>query len=324
MTPLMGLTIGAFVGLLAVHGGCADSSVFVTDQLQPTFQTLGPRQCLPADFDASETVPLASASAVRVTTGSLPAECAGVPLLALFYNSFAGSNGLLSPDASSFDVDGLMTVMASYSNDQTYNNAVAQIMDRCRQFAAPGLTGRQTAVYSYGCLKWSLFANCDRQQDERDALDEEGALRRARFLSGSCPLSPNTLKPILERVTGRTLEECGAGLYQGSDPYQLYEAGVARLACLLQDLSKSDGSIDFDKLRASITRGRPGAVHVLKMMNACGKGEGATRAGQFRAITVNEFAQCWASKGTFSCAFQEANKLAKEFPNDCVISAEAE
>ena len=68
--------------------GCS-ASVFVTDQLESTFKTLGSRQCLPPDFDPSDTVPLASATAAKVTAGGLPSECAGAPLLALFYNCFA-------------------------------------------------------------------------------------------------------------------------------------------------------------------------------------------------------------------------------------------
>ena len=63
------------------------ASVFVSDQLEPTFQTLGSRQCLPADFvhPALDTA-IAAACATKVTTGALPAQCNGTPVLALFYN----------------------------------------------------------------------------------------------------------------------------------------------------------------------------------------------------------------------------------------------
>ena len=70
--------------------GSAAEPVFVTQALESTFGVLGSRQCLPADFDPSETVPLAKAAGGYVSDpANVPAECAAAPILALFYNRFA-------------------------------------------------------------------------------------------------------------------------------------------------------------------------------------------------------------------------------------------
>ena len=81
-------------------------------------------------------------------------------------------------------------------------------IDDCKRNSRSSLSLRQPAVYGYLGLQWSLFADCDRQHEEKGQLDDAGELRRNNFLRDESPLSSNTLKPVLERVAGRTFASC--------------------------------------------------------------------------------------------------------------------
>ena len=210
--------------------------------------------------------------------------------------------------------------MLSYTKDRVWNSDVRRILARCRQASVAGLTARQQAVFSYGCLKWSLFADCDRIQEGKNSLDSAGKLRRARFLSGDCPLSPSSLQDALERIADRPLAECSQGLYSGEDADRLYDAQISRIICLLEKFTDSAGSIDFPKLRTAVARAQRPAAQLLKMVNVCGTRRELFGTSQNKEISAKEFAECWAGEGIFSCAFQQANQVAAQFPDSCAIS----
>ena len=162
-----------------------------------------------------------------------------------------------------------------------------------------------------------MFTACDLQQEQRGALDAEGKLRRVRFFSGDCPLSPRTLKNTLERVTGRTLEGCSRGLYRSRDVHQLYEAQIASVVCLLGnfiDYSTPNANINFYMLNKAIQNERrrtysQHADQLLRILHFCDYCD-----------NPREFVECWANEGVLSCAFQQANQVADQLPDSCLIS----
>ena len=101
--------------------------------------------------------------------------------------------------------------MLSFSNDVNYQTTARKLMDACKRASSAQLTPRQQAVYSMLCFRWSLFADCDRQHNS-GTLDADGTLRRVKFLSGNCPLSPSSLLDTFGVVTGHTWMQCSHGL----------------------------------------------------------------------------------------------------------------
>ena len=237
----------------------------------------------------------------------------------IFVVSF-DSNGLLKAGDTMFNSSRLE--VPGFSNDSVWANKVRQIIAWCRRASVSRppteLGARQEAVFSYGCLKWSLFADCDQQQEQRGTLDAEGKQRRARFFSGDCPLSPRTLKNTLERITGRTLEACSQGLYRGNDVHQLYESQISRIVCLLAnfiDYSTPNAvNVNSYMLNKVIQyeRRRTYSQHahqLLKILKSCDYCD-----------NPREFVECWANEGVLGCAYQQANQMASQFPDSCVIS----
>ena len=73
------------------------------------------------------------------------------------------------------------------------------IKDVTSTSSLPYLTARQQAIYSYSCVRWSLLAECDSIQYIDVRLDEDGVLRRAKFLLRSYATSPQRLFPAINQ-----------------------------------------------------------------------------------------------------------------------------
>ena len=228
------------------------------------------------------------------------------------------STGLLKAGDTVFNSSGLEQAVLGA---RAWDNNVRRILARCRQASVyrpqTELGARREAVFSVVCLKWSLFADCDRRQERRGSLDAEGKLRRVRFFSGNGPLSPRTLKNTLERVTGRSLDGCSQGLYRGNDVHLLYEIQIYRIVCLLAnfiDYSTPNANLNFYMLNKAIQneRRRTYSQHADQLLNIL----------QLCDYCDNprDFVECWANEGVLSCAYQQANQLAEQFPDSCTIS----
>ena len=237
------------------------------------------------------------------------------------------SLGIINADGTAADLDKLKKLRLSFSADQHWQDLVTDSMASCQDAAPAQLTARQLAVHSFLCFKWSLFADCDGQQEKLDMLDAEGALRRARALSGACPESPSRIQNSLEKIAGRTWEECSRGLYTGDDAKKMYAAEVSRVACLLQDFNDIDGNIDFSRMVEAIQeqneKGDSQSITLLRMVEKCTACEPLSPdfdAACYPDMTAEKFAKCWASRGVLSCTYQQANQVASGSSDTCVIS----
>ena len=199
------------------------------------------------------------------------------------------------------------------SGDEMWLNKTFKIIDDCETDAAPGLSLRQTAVYAYLCLKWSWFSDCDSQQAENGSLDAAGALRRANFLCGECPLSPKSLQALLETVAGRTFASCGLGAAKTGDAQQMYDDSVSKLTCLLQNFQMGD-NVDIFALIGAITDALAGGnVQDVKALMS------VVLKCQEKQKTAG-FVKCWAEVGVVDCASYEANQVAGEYPKQCKVA----
>ncbi|XP_043193177.1 uncharacterized protein LOC122365754 [Amphibalanus amphitrite] len=267
---LPSVSVGAIVAALLLVSGAA-ASMFVTDQIQPTFSLLKSRGCLPDDFNNSASKPAAPNCMNLVSDGDLPKTCEGVPRLSLFYVCYAKSQGMLGDTPTPPTGDKLEEAIAfllaqmkgrksKYTSDAGWIIKAYQIMDECAAQRAAGLSLPRAAVYSLTlhCLRWSWFVDCDRQQEERGELDAAGARRRAAFLCGQCPLSPASLRAVLESATSRTLQQCDTGDPAEEDPHQRYADGVAKVISLLEDF-QSGNKLKYDELQSAVTNELSGA-----------------------------------------------------------------
>ena len=219
---------------------------------------------------------------------------------------------MLNADGTSFDVTAFENNIVSYSKNADWLKDEDEIFAACKRDGDADLTARQQAVYSYASVRWSLNADCDTKQEQADRLDADGAMRRAHFLAGSCPMSPSKLLDPFGLVTGRTWAECSQGA-TGHD----YAAEVSRVACLLQDFENADGNVDFATLKSAINAAegsaRSGSTFILRsVVDTCTPTAGS--------MSTEDLVKCWATWGAYSCAYDEANELAKQFPQACSIS----
>ena len=191
------------------------------------------------------------------------------------------------------------------------------MMNICQRMSWAPLTPQQQAVYTYLCVEWKLFADCDLQQSMQGTLDEEGMLVQSRFLAGDCPFSPTILLDSFGLVTGRTWAECSQGIYSGDDASQRYASEVSRIVCLLQDFNDGAGNLDYDKLKSAVEavdfQGGPASTKLVWLLDNC-------TGSNSQQITTEQFAKCWGTRGAPSCAHQEADGVASMFPESCVIT----
>ena len=228
----------------------------------------------------------------------------------------------LSADATFFNWTAVVMSNTADSEDPVWDSSIIQILTECSQNADAALSTRQFAAYTYICLRWSLFSVCDRQQERRSSLDAEGTLRRVRFLSGNGPLSPNRLRDLLQRITGRTLEGCATRHFASNSVFQQYENEIARIVCLIQKFVGPDGRIDLQRLKSAIPYGAPGAEQLQFVLNSCIRTQTAVGTGSGRVgnPTAEEFVNCWADWGVLSCIFQQANEVASQYPTACDVT----
>ncbi|XP_043195468.1 uncharacterized protein LOC122366885 [Amphibalanus amphitrite] len=301
--------------LLATGTG---ASVFSAEQLTSTYSILDSRQCLPDDFDLSKVH--SSSSCENLVQGpDLPKKCEGVPPLALYYYCLANSEGQtggkpLTGSELKEAVSSMFSAMQAHklglSSDPAWQEAARRTVGNCQQ-KAEGMPLEQTTAYALLCIRWSLFADCDRQQQERGELDAAGEQRQAAFLQADCPLSPQSLKDVLEAVTGRTFEQCGL------DTAATYEDVVNALHCLMENFLDGD-SFDYKKLLQAIISALfnniqfsvEDAGNIITVVTECKDSESA-----------EDFFNCWINLGVLSCAFQEANQVAAAIPGQCQLSA---
>ena len=214
--------------------------------------------------------------------------------------------------------------MTTVTAQKTWKGSRKDLTSICKRASSARLTPRQLALYSLLCFRWTLMADCDFIQ--ADKLDDEGKLRRAQFLSGDCPTSPGRLLDAFGLVPSRSWAECGKGLYTGNNATQQYEANITRIACILSDYKDMSGNVNHDKLMTAIDNGAEsdvGASSFLlkRQVDRCA-GKWKADKMTYKQITLEEFVKCWASHGVFSCATQEANQVASDFPDSCVPSTE--
>ncbi|KAF0308146.1 hypothetical protein FJT64_020624 [Amphibalanus amphitrite] len=276
-------------------------------------------------------------------------QCTDDLKLPAAYNCLATSRGLLNhPEAKSSKpasceaaaslVWGLKDFVEELSDDPVWVATTRQSIDYCAENADRSLTLGQLAVHHLMCLEWMWYDNCDRQQERHSKLDEAGARRRATFLTAGCPLSPNTLRTALERVTQRSLKTCNRVRKSERDPYRLYSGHLKTLVCLLRKFTTRKGQIDVDSLKGAIIS------QTKDQGKGCAKGNGKDEGkgkrngdpddngeeSQYCALleivdncdgakTAEQFAKCWAEYGSPSCGYQLTNTLATRLPGGCNV-----
>ena len=228
-------------------------------------------------------------------------------------------------ESDGFNITAFEEGLAMFSDDEAWQSLLNELIPSCARACPASLTPQQQAIDIYTCIKWSLFADCDQQQDNNGTLDDTGKLRRARFLSGDCPLSPNRLLDAFGRVTNRTWADCSAGLYSGDNNTLLYEAAVNRTACLLQNFVNQSNMVDFQALVNAIedadTNDFSASTDLLiRLVEECAVEEQGDEEN-YRDMTPEDFVNCWAGLGVLSCAKHEAAQLASSFPEACVFSS---
>ncbi|XP_043234662.1 uncharacterized protein LOC122387999 [Amphibalanus amphitrite] len=320
------LALGA--GLLMIGRSSAQtrsSSVSVqtinnADSLESTFAVLGWRQCLPMDFNSSPSWYSAKECNSKVTNGGVPAECAGVPALVQLYNCLAHSRYQVDTVDGNlcFNVTLKESLLLSYSKDASWHDAQENRDVACRLMSSAALKPRQQAVYSYLCARFSLFADCESQRSQTpDDLDDVSLTQRISFLQGNCPMSPNSMLDAFGEITGHTNMECGQRPNSETLKEQYYDA-IKHVSCLLQDFIGDDDHLNFYGLVDALAKKFGGywSVPLQWLDDSC-----SPLALNIPEITVNQFIDCWASRGLAYCAFSDANLLALDMPESCAIVA---
>lgn len=220
----------------------------------------------------------------------------------------------LDAAGTSFDLAAFQDRTNGYSDDPEWSINENDVFSICIRESGAKLTPRQQAVYTYACMKWCIADLCDQKQLAEDRLDDQGKQRQAVFLNGDCPASPANLLDAFKLVTGRSWAECSQAAAAASDDYA---AAIAQVACLLQDFKTATGNVDFASLTNAIN-GAKGATDSTstyqfnKIVELC--------SSDTDEISTEEFVQCWAGYGVYSCAFMEANYLAYVFPDSCTVT----
>ena len=210
-------------------------------------------------------------------------------------------------------IDDIHFRVLSVSKDGEWLSTTHHLFSDCIENLSADLTLGQTSIYLTSCIRWCWFADCDRHQEADGSLDAPGAQRRASFFSSECPLSPQTVRQVLEAITGRTFQQCGLDSPATGDAEQRYEASIDKMICLLENF-QSGSKLNYSGLKnaiAAVLTG-PSAEHarlLLEMVREC---ENIQKS--------KDFVRCWASFGVFRCAFQEANQMAAKLPDKCRLA----
>ncbi|XP_043217648.1 uncharacterized protein LOC122379469 [Amphibalanus amphitrite] len=337
MAVLIRLSLGIGAVLLAIAGSQAgpskrvlsqtrmdvtiNNAPFVTDEVVDSFEMLHVRQCEPEGFDWTkeghqELKEILEGCESKVKAGGLGADCDGVEFSALYFLCIANSVGELDAAGTSFDLDAFQDKTDGYSDDPKWSITEEDMFTHCIRRSTADLTPRQQAVYAYACMKWCFAVSCDDTLIEEQRLDNEGRQRIVSFLNGHCPLSPTVIVDAFGQLTSRTWAECTDSVASISDDY---DAAVGRISCLLQDFQAMDGTVDFDSLSSAINSipGDSDLAPTLSwnlLLDVCGPSDAAA------SVSTVEFIECWAGYGLYSCAFMEANALARLFPSTCTVT----
>ena len=203
-------------------------------------------------------------------------------------------------------------------------------MASCQNSPSTSLTPRQRAIYSYVCVRWSLLTECDSIQATNGTLDEEGQLRRYKFLLGSYATSPKTLFPIV--IGHPTWETCWDSNFNGTTVMtvdQGYKAGLGVAKCLMKNYINIKGTVDFSKLvmaisskdadsaSAKLLKGLAETCAEYREYESISESGIITIADTYNIVTADEFINCWVTQGVLGIAKQEADKTASEFPEGC-------
>ena len=238
----------------------------------------------------------------------------------LTFNFHLYSRGQIGSDG--FNMNAFKDELASYSNDERWQPMLAILY--CARASPASLSPQQQGIYMHTCVTWSLLAACEATRGiDTGTLADTEKLRRARFLSEDCPLSPSSLLDAFGLVTKRTWADCSVGLYTGDNPTLLLKAAVGRIVCLLQDFVNQSNMVDFQALinatEDADTDGLSASTDLLiRLVDECA---GMERNGthHYVAMSPEVFASCWAKLGVPRCAKHEAAKLASSFPESCVL-----
>ncbi|KAF0303885.1 hypothetical protein FJT64_024187 [Amphibalanus amphitrite] len=320
-------------------------SVFATDQavLEGSPATLRARHCLTDDYTTSEGEEAAAVAAAlqrcvqRLERGGLEPACDGVPVVSLLYVCLANSLSQLDGPSAPFDWAAFERSQLAYTPVVPTNWFLGDeeprvLLEGCLRSSDARLTPRQSAVYAYSCWQWTVACQCHVYRYLHGGADDLGKLRYIRLLADQCPVSPSRCLDAFGAVTGRSWAECSGGMYDGDDLETRYAAEVSRVTCLLQDFTDTEtGLLDGPRLRQANFDNSTNVLKRSRMDRVIREAAMLPDGGSFtdKPLTVHfipglstlEFVRQWATGGTLACAYQDANRLASQFPDGCTVTA---
>ena len=246
------------------------------------------------------------------------------------------SLGHLDAAGSAFDWSAFERSMLAYTPDIATDWFLGDkeqqiLLEGCLRSSDARLSTRQRAVFSYACWQWTMACECDDYQELRGRMDEAGKWRNIRLLSGHCPVSPQLCLDGFGKVAGRTWTECSEGVYEGNnDVDRRYASEKTRIACLLQDFVNEYGYMDGPRMLATNDAKNTNMFRHNRLARIFGgctmfpeSGNYMTKPPQlyFKTnYTMTALLHCWSTGGTLGCGYQDANRLALEFPESCTVS----
>ncbi|XP_043240304.1 uncharacterized protein LOC122390915 [Amphibalanus amphitrite] len=340
--------LGLLLYLLAVSNSRArisTESVFATDQavLEGSPATLRARHCLTDDYTTSEGEEAAAVAAAlqrcvqRLERGGLEPACDGVPVVSLLYVCLANSLGQLDGPSTPFNWASFERSQLAYTPVVPTNLLLGDeeprvLLEGCLRSSDARLTPRQSAVHAHSCWQRTVARQCDVYLYLHDLMDDPGRLRLIHLLADQCPTSPSRCLDAFGAVTDRSWAECSGGMYDGDDLETRYAAEVSRVTCLLQDFTDTEtGLLDGPRLRQANIDNSTNVLKRSKMDRVIRQNAMLPDGGSFmdKPLTVHfipnysteAFVRQWAAGSSISCSYQEANRLASQFPDGCTVTA---
>ena len=213
----------------------------------------------------------------------------------------------------SFDLKKMEDRLLSFTKNKIWKQTLADSMSYCQREVQASLTPQQLAVYSFMCLQFSLFADCDRQQAKKGSLDEEASARRALFIEHGTQMAVRAIgrkSPNANVAWG----QCKKLIRGGNGAKQQYADVLAANACLLKEFFDKDGMLDSDGiLQLAVPELLAGGL--LELVDVCG----SSAAGQ-EQVTAEQFLQCCVTEGSFMLAAFESSQAVAFMSEACTIS----
>ena len=210
-----------------------------------------------------------------------------------------------------FELSRVQQRMYSFTDDNAWQWELYYRMSDCKLRAPATLTEEQEAVQMYMCIKFSLFANCDRDLVDRGSLDAVGMVRRAQFLVHNVKLWVSVFG------AADAWARCSQNMNlegEAEDPAVRYTDVLSATACLLEELfADAEGLLDLYKFFDQIGFEIPDST-LLSMQ--CGE----FAFGNVH-VAAETFIQCMINEGVLLKAARDANEAAEAMNGSCVISA---